>query len=167
MAFKPLLLFVAAVLLLAGCATGPRYETAGVATDLVPAEVAASPEVYRDSRVIWGGMIVATRNLAEYTELEVLGYPLESSQRPATSRSPHGRFLVRKSGYLEQVDYSPGRRVTVTGTLGENVDGRVGEAPYVYPVVQASDIHLWPEDTGVESSGRTRFNIGVGVIFTR
>jgi outer membrane lipoprotein len=138
----------------------------GVATDLVPAEVAASPGVYRDSRVIWGGMIVATRNLTEFTELEVLGYPLEGSQRPATNRSPHGRFLVRKPGYLEEVDYAQGRHVTVTGTLGENVDGHVGEAPYVYPVVQATELHLWPEAHRAPA-GQPRFHIGVGVIFGR
>jgi outer membrane lipoprotein len=153
--------------LVVGCATGPRYETEGVAVDLVPSEVAASPGVHRDARVIWGGMIVATRNLADYTEMEVLGYPLGSAQRPETGRNPQGRFLVRKPGYLEEVDYSQGRRITVTGRLGENVDGQVGEAPYVYPVVQATDIHLWPRETYADPGGRTRFNIGVGVIFSR
>ncbi|WP_018232482.1 Slp family lipoprotein [Thioalkalivibrio thiocyanodenitrificans] len=160
------LILVLTLSFLAGCATGPRYETAGVATDLVPAEVVASPGVYRDSRVIWGGMIVATRNLAEYTEMEVLGYPLEGSQRPATNRSPHGRFLVRKPGYLEEMDYAQGRHITVTGTLGENVDGRVGEAPYVYPVVHATELHLWPEARRAPP-GQPRFHIGVGVIFGR
>lgn len=163
-----LVILVVTLVLLAGCATGPRYETAGVATDLVPAEAAASPGVYRDARVIWGGLIVATRNLSDYTELEVLGYPLGSSQRPDTSRNPQGRFLIRKSGYLEEVDYGQGRRVTVTGTLGDNVQGRVGEAPYTYPLVHAQAIHLWPVETSYgDPSGRTRFNIGVGVIFSR
>ena len=153
--------------LLYGCATGPRYETEGVAVDLVPAEVVASPGVYRDARVIWGGMIVATRNLPDYTEMEVLGYPLGGTQRPDMSRTAQGRFLVRQPGYLEEVDYRQGRRVTVTGRLGENVEGQVGEAPYVYPVVQADDIHLWPRDRHADRDSRTRFHIGVGVIFTR
>lgn len=155
-----------ALALLAGCATGPRYETAGVATELSPAEVSASAQAFQGSQVIWGGMIVATRNLADYTEIEVLGYPLESNQRPATTRSPQGRFLVRAPGYLEQVDYAPGRRITVTGTLGENVQGQVGEAPYTYPLVQARDTHLWPLDPPRSDAGpSTRFSIGVGVIF--
>jgi outer membrane lipoprotein len=160
------LILAVTLAILAGCATGPRYETAGVAMDLVPAEVSADPAIHRDTQVIWGGVIVATRNLAEYTELEVLGYPLEGSQRPATNRSPHGRFLVRSPGYLEEMDFAQGRRITVTGMLGENVDGRVGEAPYVYPVVQATDLHLWPEARR-EPPGQPRFHIGVGVIFGR
>lgn len=165
-AAKLLLCTVLAALLI-GCATGPRYETESVAMDLVPSEVAASPGVYGDARVIWGGMIVAIRNLADHTEVEVLGYPIGSSQRPDMSRTPQGRFLVRQPGYLEEVDYRQGRQVTVTGRLGENVEGQVGEAPYVYPVVQADDIHLWPRETRADPAGRTRFNIGVGVIFTR
>jgi outer membrane lipoprotein len=160
------LILAVALALLAGCATGPRYDTAGVATDLVPAEVSANPALHRGTQVIWGGLIVVTRNLADYTELEVLGYPLDRSQRPDAGRSPQGRFLVRTRGYLEEVDYAQGRRVTVTGTLGEHVDGLVGEAPYTYPLLQARDIHLWPVDTR-RDPGSPRFHIGVGVIFSR
>jgi outer membrane lipoprotein len=160
------LILAVTLAILAGCATGPRYETAGVAMDLVPAEVSANPAVHRDTQVIWGGLIVVTRNLADYTELEVLGYPLDRSQRPDAGRGPHGRFLVRAPGYLEEVDYAQGRRVTVTGALGEHVQGLVGEAPYTYPLVQARDIHLWPVEARAEPAG-PRFHIGVGVIFGR
>jgi len=161
-----LLISTLSLLLLAGCATGPRYETTGVATNLVPSEVSASTRDYQGSQVIWGGMIVATRNLADHTELEVLGYPLENNQRPAASRTPQGRFLVRTPGYLEEVSYAPGRRITVTGTLGEKVQGQVGEAPYTYPLVHARDTHLWPvESRSTDSGSNTRFSIGVGVIF--
>lgn len=161
-----ILALLLALLWLGACATGPRYPATGVATDLLPAEVSASPASHRGTRVIWGGIIVATRNLREYTEIEVLGYPLDSRQRPLTSRTPQGRFLVRQAGYLEEVDHAPGRHMTVTGILGDKLDGRVGEATYTYPLVQARDLHLWPTDPQGDSS-RTRFNIGVGVIFGR
>ena len=151
---------------LTACATGPRYPTTGVAIDLQPAEVAAGAGDFRETRVLWGGIIVATRNLSQYTEIEVLGYPLDNRQRPLTSRPPLGRFLVRRTGYLEEVDYAPGRRITVMGPLGDNQAGRVGEAPYTYPLVQARDLHLWPSEAHSDA-GRTRFNVGVGVIFSR
>jgi outer membrane lipoprotein len=73
---------------------------------------------------------------------------------------------VRRTGYLEEVDHAPGRRITVTGPLGDNQAGRVGEAAYTYPLVQARDLHLWPPETRGDA-GRTRFNVGVGVIFSR
>jgi outer membrane lipoprotein len=161
-----ILILLLALAGLSACATGPRYPTTGVASDLVPAEVSTHPGAHREARVIWGGIIVATRNLSQYTEIEVLGYPLDSRQRPLTNRSPQGRFLVHRPGYLEEVDYGAGRRVTVTGTLGDNLTGRVGEAAYTYPLVEARDIHLWPTETQSDS-GRTRFNVGVGVIFSR
>lgn len=151
---------------LAACATGPDYPTTGVDTDLQPVDVAAQPGTYTATGVIWGGLIVATRNLNQYTEIEVLGYPLDSRQRPLTRRTPQGRFLVHQAGYLEQASHAPGRLITVTGTLSENVKGAVGEAPYTYPLVQARALHLWPADTQYDS-GRTHFNIGVGVIFGR
>jgi outer membrane lipoprotein len=65
------------------------------------------------------------------------------------------------------VDHAPGRRITVTGTLEDKLEGRVGEAAYQYPLVQARAIHLWPRDTADDTGSRTRFNIGVGVIFSR
>ena len=157
-----------ALVWLSACATGPRYPTTGVAVDLQPAEVSgsAAASAHRETRIIWGGMIVATRNLSQYTEIEVLGYPLDRNQRPQTSRPPQGRFLVRQAGYLEEVNHAPGRHITVRGTLADNLEGRVGEASYRYPLVQAQDIHLWPTDRD-DDNGRTRFNIGVGVIFGR
>lgn len=158
--------FLLVLLGLVACATGPRYPTTGIATDLQPVDVAARPGAYTATGVIWGGLIVATRNLDRHTEIEVLGYPLDSRQRPLIQRTPQGRFLVRQAGYLEPVNHAPGRLITVTGTLGENVRGAVGEAPYTYPLVQARALHLWPADTQPEN-GRTRFNIGVGVIFGR
>lgn len=151
---------------LAACATGPRYPITGIATDLQPTDMAAQPDAHRAAGVIWGGLIVATRNLDRHTEIEVLGYPLDRRQRPLTQRTPQGRFLVRQAGYLEPVNHAPGRLITVTGRLGENVKGTVGEAPYTYPLVRARALHLWPADTQAEN-GRTHFNIGVGVIFGR
>jgi outer membrane lipoprotein len=98
-----------ALIWLTACATGPRYPTTGVAIDLQPAEVAAGAGDFRETRVLWGGIIVATRNLSQYTEIEVLGYPLDNRQRPLTSRPPRGaswcagpaiwkRWITRRDG---------------------------------------------------------------------
>lgn len=154
-----------ALVLLAGCATGPRYDTHQVELELTPARVSAGPELYQGTVVLWGGAIVATRNLADYSEIEVLSYPLDRSQRPRVDRQPGGRFLLRQAGYLEEIDYAPGRQVTVRGALAAAVTGRVGEAPYIYPVVEAGELHLWPPP-GREPA-RPRFHIGIGVIFGR
>lgn len=115
---------------------------------------------------MWGGLIINTTNLEEGTLIEVLGYPLDSAQRPRPDQSPQGRFLVYENRYLEGVDYAQGRLLTTTGTFTETETGRIGESTYVYPVIEAEELFLWSE-AGGGGGGRTRFNIGVGVIFSR
>lgn len=151
-------------LLLAACATGPGFETEGVNTALGPNDVTqARADALEGERVIWGGVVIASRNLEEVSELEVLGYPLdEYNQKPQVDETPLGRFLVRRSGYLETADYGQGRLVTVTGRFMGLREGRVGEARYLYPVVDAERIYLWSREY---RSTTPRFHFGVGVIF--
>ncbi len=148
--------------LVAACASGPRYDTAQVDSSLTPAKAATSDE-FVGRRVLWGGVIVAVRNLAETTEMELLAYPLNDDQRPQTDQPAAGRFLVRHPGYLEAVDYAPGRRLTVLGTLQKRVAGKVDEAPYTYPVLTSEQLYLWPRDSGQPSE--PQFHFGIGVIF--
>ena len=153
------------VLGLVGCATGPQFDTQDTLSMLTPSRVAMSDEGAAGEQVVWGGMIVNTRNLEEATQLEILAYPLDRRQRPRTERTPQGRFMVRVPGYLESVDYSPGRLLTVTGTLERTVTGQVGETPYRYPVLGAEDHYLWPREDEPATT-RPRFNIGIGVILS-
>lgn len=150
------------VLLLVGCAAGPRFDTKGVDQAVTPRQAAAEMPRVQGSRVLWGGVVVNSTNLAESTRIEVLAYPLDSSQEPNLDANPLGRFLVLKQGYLETADYSQGRRVTVIGTLSRVRQGKVGQANYQYPVVSADRIYLWPR---AGRAPRTQFHIGVGVIF--
>ncbi|HVJ63457.1 MAG TPA: Slp family lipoprotein [Tahibacter sp.] len=70
-------------LALAACATtGPVLMPASPPVAAMPHEVAATPENYTDQTVLWGGMILAVSNLADSTEVTVLGYPLDRAQRP-------------------------------------------------------------------------------------
>lgn len=151
-------------LLLAACATGPKYETSDVAMDITPGRAAVEGEVLRGKRVIWGGTIVASTNLAQATRLEVLAYPLDSSQRPQTSKEAGARFLILHSGYLETVDYAPGRLVTVRGLLAGTDEGMVGEKHYTYPRVEAEQLYLWPKASEPQEP---RLQFGIGVMFGR
>lgn len=155
-----LLVVLAAVLALAACAGGPRFETADVNRALTPANAAA--EGRAGERVLWGGVIISSHNYEDRSEVEVLGYPLSAGQRPETSGTAQGRFLVVHTGYLETVDYAPGRLLTVLGVLGEPRSGQVGERPYTYPVLRAQDLYLWPLASG-EGGSRLHFGIGIGI----
>ena len=89
---------------------------------------------------------------------------LDGDNRPDTEARPTGRFLAEREGYLETVNYAPGRLVTVVGPVTETRRGRIGETEYEYPVVAARRIQLW-QPARRYSEPQVRFGVGVGVIF--
>jgi outer membrane lipoprotein len=161
-------LWLAGFLVLAatGCASTPRFDTAGVDTQVTPQAVTRSNAVQQGEEVLWGGVIVNSNNLADTTQIEVLAYPLDKEQRPKTDRGPVGRFMARAPGYLETADYAQGRLITIRGRLKDTMTGRIGEAHYTYPVVDILDSQLWQPETFVEPS-RPRVNFGIGVMIGR
>lgn len=152
----------AIALLLGGCATGPRYDTANVNHALTPAQ-ASRVEAMLGQSVLWGGMIVNGINLQDKTQIEVVGYPLSRAQKPAINDPPQGRFLIMAPGYLETAQYAPGRLITVRGEIKEQKQGMIGESGYTYPVVVTDQVYLWPREEPVSTEPRLHF--GIGVIF--
>lgn len=155
--------------LLAGCASGPRYDLDQARTDLTPEAVGKAGQAFVGEPVVWGGRIIETRPGEDVTEVELLGYPLGRHQVPSHQRASQGRFLIRTTGFLEPGDWQTGRLVTVRGNLERSEEGEVGEAIYRYPVVRADDLYLWPEETAARQRprGSPRVNIGIGVIYSR
>lgn len=149
--------------LLAGCASGPGFETENVNRELEPRQ-AANDGVEQET-VLWGGTIISTKPQEATTQIEILAFPLDRGEQPRTNRSSQGRFLAVADGYLEPADYDEGRQITVLGTLTESRTARIGEADYRYPVVEVRDMHLWPrEPTTYRQEPRVNFGIGVGIM---
>lgn len=164
---RTVLLSVFLIAAASGCATTPPLDIAGVDRDVTPLQATTRPAEARGQRVLWGGVIVASRNLASGTELEVLAYPLTTAGKPDRNADPTRRFLLSHAGYLEPVDYGPGRLVSAVGTVAGTRDGKVGETPYTYPLLEAEQVHLWPREPARRTDPAVRFGIGVGVIFGR
>lgn len=158
----PLSVFAFA-LALSACAPAPIYKNVPDAIAAVPAQVAQSPERYAGHAVIWGGRIVQVTNLADHSEIELLAYPLDSSQRPRANDSGSGRFIATLPGYAEPLDYPPGALMTVSGTLDGSRAGKVGQADYVFPLVTATRSHVWTPDEMRRGHSNIRFGLGVGV----
>lgn len=148
--------------LLTACAANKPFPEAEARRDVLPAEVIGEPDRFDGAEVLWGGRVVALHNQAESTRLEVLAYPLDGSDRPATGSPADRRFLVRVEGFLEPQTYQQGRLVTVLGRLDGTVTGKVGEAEYVYPLLRAERVHLWPLDSEPVKP-KVRFSIGIGI----
>ena len=161
-----LFLFAALLLGVSACASGPKFDTSVVDRALVPTAVAADIDAARGRTAMWGGAIVNSRNFENSSQLEVLAYPLDDAGRPRLDQPPLGRFLVQRAGYLETVDYAPGRLVTMIGPVAGVRSGTVGEARYDYPVLEARQLHLWPrsEAAGRSTNPQFHFGIGIGVI---
>ncbi|MEP6899553.1 MAG: Slp family lipoprotein [Rhodanobacter sp.] len=148
-------------LALVACAPAPIYKTSPTAVAAVPAQVAQSPERYAGNDVVWGGRIVQVQNFADHSEVELLAYPLDSSQRPKANDSGNGRFVAVLSGYAEPLDYPAGALMTVSGRLKGSRAGKIGEADYVFPLVSVGQSHVWTADE--MNKGRNNFHFGVGV----
>lgn len=161
---RPLLPGLAALaLLLTACAPAPIYKTAPDTVRVLPKVVAHTPERYQQAAVIWGGRIVHVTNLADHTEIELLAYPLDTSQRPQTKDPAGGRFIAVIPGYLEPLDYPPGRLMTLSGHIKGARAGKVGKADYVFPLVAVSDEHLWTAEELRSAWSNVHFGVGVGV----
>ena len=150
------------ILLLAGCAQLPKFDTQGVDRSLLPTQVASNIKAHRGRHVMWGGAILSGKNLKKSTRLEVLAYPLDSDGWPERDQKPLGRFILEQKGYLETADYGKGRIVTVVGTVSGIEKGKVGDSAYNFPVIQVRQLHLWQQ---TDRKSGTRFHFGVGVMF--
>lgn len=154
--------FLFSLLIMTGCASSPKFDNEKYNQVMTPEQVSLDPESYMDNSVLWGGMLIATTNLEQGTQLEVLAYPLQSNQRPDIDRNPIGRFLIVSPDFLEPIDYAQGRTITVIGDLDEVRTGQVGATEYQYPVVNVEQIHLWSKFEGL---GAPQVHFGVGLFY--
>jgi outer membrane lipoprotein len=157
------LLGPALFLMMAACAPAPIYKAPTSAVIATPMQVSQSPERYTGGAVIWGGRIVNVTNLSDHSEVEVLAYPLDGSQRPKASDAGNGRFVVVLPGYVEPLNYPAGSLITVSGTLNGSHAGKVGEADYVFPLISATQSHVWTQKELNQGRSNISFGLGVGV----
>jgi len=139
---------VALVLVLSCCGSRlPKAMRTQPTTLAEPSQVAQQPGEFTGSTVLWGGRILGLAPGRQGTELEILQFELDSSDRPRPGQHTGGRFLLRTRAFLDPALYAPGREITVAGAIEGHAERNVGQHPYVYPVVVSDRIHLWPERT--------------------
>jgi outer membrane lipoprotein len=111
--------------------------------DLGFARLIDSPEQYKGEKVLLGGRIVRTRNIGEYSEIEVIQKPLDFTGYPSTGDETGGRFIFVISRYLESEFYSKDRLVTGVGKVSAGRVGKIGDSDYQFPVIAVDELHLW------------------------
>lgn len=163
-AFRPLRWLAPMLMLgIAACAPAPIYKAAPGTVAVIPAQVAQSPEQYAKANVIWGGSVISVRNFPDHTEVEVLAYPLDASQRPQPNAQGAGRFIAIYAGYVESFNYPTGSLVTISGQIDGSRTGAVDQAAYVYPLVNVGQSHLWTAAELRAGHPDIHFGVGVGV----
>ncbi|VVM04714.1 Slp family lipoprotein [Methylacidimicrobium tartarophylax] len=139
------LAYLALALLLAACSPFPKEVKKEVQNQPSFAAIQSKPSVYRHRPVMLGGTILYAKHRKHGTYLEVLEQELNAYDRPIPSDKTGGRFLVGTSSLLDLKVYSRGRDITIVGRVVGSQPGRIGERPYTYPLIAATDIHLWRE----------------------
>jgi outer membrane lipoprotein len=133
-------------LLLNGCATSPFSDSVKQAAQQQPSftAIVTNPKAYQGRMVILGGEILQTKNLPQFTEIEVLQKPLNRYTRPQDVDLSHGRFLTRCPGYLDPAIYDKGREISIAGEVKNQETRSIDQVDYNYPVIGCREIHLWP-----------------------
>lgn len=154
-------LLAAAFALLAGCAGNPPIATPPPASP-APFEAAESLQQRLDEDVMWGGMIVDTRNYERHSEIEVVAYPLDERQRPNPDLAEQGRFIALRAGFVEPNEFATGRFVTLRGPITGDRSVKLRGQDTKLPEIDARELVLWPRDFRTPKSS---FSIGIGVGF--
>lgn len=153
------------MLALAACAPAPIYKPSANTVATTPNNVAQSPDQYANADVIWGGTVVEVRNFPDRSEVEVVGYPLDSSQRPKLdNHGGWGRFVAVMPGFVEPFNYPTGALITLAGRITGTRPGNVGEASYVFPTVSVAQSHVWTPAEMEAGKSNVSFGIGVGAV---
>jgi len=154
----------AGTLALAACAPAPIYKPSPTTVAVAPNMVAQTPERYTNADVIWGGRVVEVRNLADRSEIEIVGYPLDSSQRPKVEdNGGWGRFVAVMPGYVESFNYPSGSLITLAGRVTGTRASTVGQAAYVFPLVSVAQSHVWTAAEMQSGKSNVSFGLGLGV----
>ena len=162
----PLLCAMVAVLLLAGCAHVISKEVLQeVEPSLTFVHVSKDPEAYTGKTVLFGGDVIETQNLSKKTLVVVLQRPLGSRGEPSGGDVSEGRFIITTGGFLDPAIYTPGRKLTVAGTIAGKEVRPLGEIEYIYPIIEKRELYLWPEEEAASDEPDVHFGLGIGIGF--
>jgi outer membrane lipoprotein len=112
-------------------------------------QLRANPATYQGKIFILGGIIVETRLIQEGSQIEVLGFPVDSRGYLEEGDRARGRFFAvypREKGLLDPIVYKKGRQVTLAGQLTGTREGKIDDMEYVFPVFEIRQVHLWEDE---------------------
>jgi len=133
----------ALALALTGCVSVPDAIKGSSPTpqqDLV--RVMNAPELYVGQEARFGGKVVEVMNQQGKTRLEIATVPLDSGARPVLGEASRGRIYADINGFLDPVDFR-GQLITVVGTITGTEQGKIGNTPYKFMILQTNGYKRW------------------------
>ncbi len=116
-----------------------------VTRDLNLRQVIKDPDLFKGEVVLWGGIIIESKNLKKGTQVVILQKDLNTWGRPKESDESQGRFIVLYPGYLDTAIYRRDREITVAGEIIGRKVLPIDQIEYIYPLLSPREIHLWRE----------------------
>ncbi|MCX4193639.1 Slp family lipoprotein [Methylophaga sp. OBS1] len=138
-------------LLLTACSTAPTTIQHAPKTDLQLKQVSVDVASHIDEAVRWGGKIIEVNNEQNYTQIQLIQFPLNRYGRPVESDDSQGRFLVKSDAFLDPAIFTTGSMLTVYGRIIDKKLIKVDQRTLTLPVVTIIDSQRWPANS---ASGR-------------
>jgi len=132
-------------LLLGACTSLPQIMKDAHVVDISYSQVTQNIDSHKDVSVRWGGVIIDVENEESFSLIQVLFYPLSYSGHPQLDELHGGRFVIKNTEFLDPVVYAKDKEITIVGTLNGEIERTVGKKIIRVPLIQSSDIYLWPE----------------------
>ena len=126
-----------------GCAHPVSHEIRkGIDPDIKFETLVEDPKSFLGKRVLFGGVIVVTRNVQDGTELEIVQKNIEPYGNLEAGDYSGGRFLFFSKDYLEPEIYASGRELIGVGKVAGQKSGKVGDYSYKFPIIEVEELHL-------------------------
>jgi len=139
------LLIVGAALLLQGCSYAISSDVARTADRSITFDkFQAEPSSHKGKTVIFGGLIVQSRNVKTGMLIEIDQKELDYWGKPRRTVRSGGRFIVFQPRHLDVLVYAPGREITVAGEVMGEEQKVPGAAIPSYLLLRNRELKLWP-----------------------
>ncbi|MBI3399259.1 MAG: Slp family lipoprotein [Deltaproteobacteria bacterium] len=136
-------LFTTILIFLTGCSVISKDIRCEVDRTITLPMVQANPDALKGKKVIWGGIILSSKNLAEKTVIEVLQTPLDRTDMATDKEQSQGRFFVESPSYVDTFLYKAGKEITVAGIIKGAAIQKIGEMDYTYPILEPLQIRVF------------------------
>ena len=134
--------------------------------------LAEEVDTFIGKQVRWGGKIIKVMKHGNDSLIEIQNYPVNRYGLPLLNLPTRGKFIAKSAHVFDPGIYLEGLLVTFSGTLGPETTRVEKRKIRFLPVVNVTDVHLWPHKrlnakegytyTGMESRFRGYGKYGSG-----